>query len=109
MKRSDVFEPLEPPPHGWTRMKARLGERRARRWPIAVAAAAAVVLAVLLPKPGPRPGSDVEAALRGAMLDVPGEPLRVKRGAAQRLPSSDPNVLFYRVAVLNADEAPPED
>jgi hypothetical protein len=107
MKRSDVFEPLEPPPHGWTRLKARLEERRARRWPVAIAAVAAVVLALVL-APKPRPDAEVEAALRSGFI-VSNEALTLKDGAAQQLPSSDPKVLLYRVSVMNRNEAPPED
>lgn len=111
MKRSDVFEPLEPPPHGWTRMKARLEERRRPRWPLALAAGAAVFLAVVLQQPR----VDVTAELRrspsaGAFgLKVSSEALTLKDGASQQLPSSDENVLLYRVAVVSPSEAPPSE
>ena len=52
MKHDDVFEVLEPPPHGLTRLRARLEERRATRlaWPALLAVATLAVLVVLWPR-----------------------------------------------------------
>lgn len=52
MKREELFEVLEPPPHGLTRLRARIDERRylrVGRW-LLVSAIAAAVLVVLWPR-----------------------------------------------------------
>ncbi len=52
MKRDELFEVLEPPAHGLTRLRARIDERRylrAGRW-LLVSAITAAVLVVLWPR-----------------------------------------------------------
>jgi hypothetical protein len=109
MKRSEVFEAREPPPHGWARLRARLDERSPRRWPwLVVATVAALLLAVVLwPKRAPQ--VDFAAQLVRATaapelgLGEPGPTLAVSEGAAERLPSTDPSVLLYRVQMVEPD------
>jgi hypothetical protein len=113
MKRREVFEVLEPPSHGWTRLKARLEERPRRRWRWAVAiAAAALLLAVIVWPKRPAEVSVVAELARSAAgpsfgVAPQGRALAVIEGAAERLPSSDPSVVLYRVAMVEA--APAED
>ncbi len=117
MKRSDVFEVREPPPHGWTRLKARLEERRPARWPWAVVATGAVALIVLfaLPRPGridPALQERCTGRARGNVDPGSNEPVTFAgdaRGAVLRVSSQDAQVVMYRVAMLSAtDEAPTE-
>lgn len=98
MKRDELFEVLEPPPHGLTRLRARLEERRSRRLagPLLVLASAAAVLTVALwPRPE-APRVDFSAALITAPEGV------TARGetAVEAQPSSNPNVVIYRAEVL---------
>lgn len=115
MKRSELFEAVEPPPYGWSRMSARLSERRQPVWRPALGAVFAVAIVVagtltsrvpvlpvnLLPLALADPAS---AATLG--LDVPQEPVAVVGGnaAVMRLPSSNPQVLMYRLATVTVAE-----
>jgi hypothetical protein len=111
MKLREVFDPLEPPPQGWARMKAQLDERRLPRWPWALAVAAAALLLAVAVWPRPRratPAEVTDVMMRSAAalsfgLAPKGPTLAVIEGAAEPLPSSDPNVLLYRVAMVEAD------
>lgn len=108
-----LFEPLEPPPDGVERMRARFAERsHARpRFGIAVSGVAAVaalvaLLAVL------RTGTHIGGAGDDAILAAPeldrllgretrSVPLSVERDGqalqTEELPSADPRVRIYRV------------
>ncbi|MEW5738656.1 MAG: hypothetical protein AB1938_06995 [Myxococcota bacterium] len=57
MKRADVFEVVEPPPGGLTRLKARLDAEGSQRpwWILGPAVAAAAVLVLLLVRPSVEP------------------------------------------------------
>jgi hypothetical protein len=97
MKRSDVFEQLEPQPHGWTRLRARLQTERPRgRWLAVATVSALAVLLVLIALPRRVPAVD----LSPFVLTGEGPALVVKNGAALQLPTSDPSVLLYRVETL---------
>src|SRR5581483_7116840 len=103
-----VFEVLEPPAHGWARLQARLEERPPRRWPWALALAAALLLAVVLwPRAHEVPVTLTRSASAVALgLEARGPALAAVEGAAEAVPSSDPNVLLYRIAMVDA--MPPE-
>jgi hypothetical protein len=115
VKREEIFEVLEPPPYGWTRLEARLSERRGARWPLAVAAvalaAASLLIAVVLAWPRTQAVDlSVEISRSSAAasfgLGEDTRTLAVRTGAAEALPSSDPNVVLYRVAMVEtADSA----
>jgi hypothetical protein len=85
--RAELFEPLEPPPGGWARLRARLDEPPVRRAPIWIAAAATYALAL--------------AAV--ALRPPPPEPVTVPPGnqAAARVRVPDERVVFYWVASMN--------
>ncbi len=115
MKRSELFERLEPPPHGWTRLAARLSERRAPRWRPALGAAFAVAVVVLGTLTSREPVAPVdllpavladpaEAAALG--VEVKQEPVAVldRNAAVMRLPSSNPQVVMYRLATVGEEE-----
>lgn len=103
------FEILEPPPGGLTRLKAAMAGRRAVRiWQPVLAGVLAVALIAfaLFAKVQGRVDL-VEAARRAALI---GEPVVVRGEAAVlRVPSSNPRVLVYRVAMLDPTLAPPVD
>jgi hypothetical protein len=110
VKREKIFEALEPPPFGWTRLEARLNARVARRWPWAVAAATALLWVVVLAWPRATP-VDVTVEIAGSSaaasfgLEGDTRTLAVRTGAAQALPSSDPNVVLYRIAMVDSTGA----
>jgi hypothetical protein len=103
MKRDELFEVLEPPPHGLTRLRAKLASRRANRlvWPALVTAvAAAVALLVFLPR------GEAPVDFRAALVMESGPPVSALDGQSlglERLPSGNPKVVLYRVAVLDQD------
>lgn len=109
MKRDQLFEVLEPPPHGLTRLRAQLAARRARCWKgaLALSAAATLVVVLLTPRPHANPFErDARAALDALRADGPGLEARGSTGV-QALPSSTPRVMLWRVtAVDEADPAP---
>lgn len=117
MKKQQVFEVLEPPPHGLTRLKARLREERRARWTartvLATVVGVAVALAVVVSRPEAAPlklvaRDGVTAGLLG-LAPAAGDPVTVldaSQAAAVRLPSSNPDVVLYRVAVLGDEGAP---
>lgn len=105
-----LFEVLEPPPHGLTRLRAKRAARRGRRWAwpaLAVALAATVTVLFVVPREAP---VDFGASLQGSLF-APGAGPAVSALDAQvlgveALPSGNPRVLLYRVAVLSAASAP---
>lgn len=108
MKREELFPVLEPPAGGWGRMKARLrpAPRRSLWLAAASGAAAAGLAAALLAAP---PVVDLTVAARVGVtagllgLEPEGaEPviIRGEGAAVQRLNSSNPSVVLYRLAVL---------
>ena len=120
MKKSELFEPLEPPPGGLTRLRARLGERRAPAWrPVLVAASAlAFVVVGTLTSRAPQPAdlysavrSDPEAAVAMGLDTPQAEPAAITGGAAGllRLKSSNPQVVMYRLATLPSVEQDPAE
>jgi hypothetical protein len=100
MKHDDVFEVLEPPPGGLTRLRARVSERTSRRraaLSLATAVGAVCVL-VLWVKPAPPPPLWVAAQ---ALVAPPSEPVEARGATAvEQLPSSNPQVVIYRVSSL---------
>jgi hypothetical protein len=118
MKRSDVFEVREPPPYGWTRLKASLDERQRARWPWALVAlgALAVMLLIMAMPRGRAVAPEVQratlAAIEVTSRGYVGEPVAMRaesNGAVLRVPSDDPQVVMYRVAMLSSDDAPPTE
>ena len=100
MKRDDVFEVLEPPPHGLTRLRGKLASRRANRllWPALVTAVAAAVVVLLVPR------GEVPADFSASLARESGPPVSALDGQSlglERLPSGNPKVVLYRVAVLD--------
>lgn len=106
MKRDEVFEVLEPPPHGLTRLDARLRERNsarlARRLALGLAMSAAAVVLTLLPRAEP----ELSQAAR-TLASVPGEAV-VARGetVVQPMASSTGNVVLVRVSAIDRQRAP---
>ena len=110
----DVFDRLEPPPGGeallLSRIRASTPRRRAWVWGgVSFAAAAACGLFLLLRPPSSAPITDNPALARFGMLDPAADGIQIlpaSRGvaAAIPLPSSDPNVLIYAVAVVGSGE-----
>ena len=120
MKLGDAFEPLEPPAGGLTRLRARLASPRPSRWRTPVFALASLAIAAVVIVRWTAPDEvDLIGELRrngaGVVvgLDAPNvEPVVLQPGQAaglQRLPSHDPQVLLYRLAVLDASMTPPAD
>ncbi len=96
MKHDELFEVLEPPPHGLTRLRAAMEEKRRHRvmWPAVVAASAAAALLLLMPR---QPDPLVSAAR--AELMAPADAVTGHGDTAvEALPSSTPGVVIYRVA-----------
>jgi len=108
-----LFELLEPPPGGLTRLRSRIRRaehRRARSWQLASATAglAVIVVAVLLiptfNRSNGQPldiGSDL-LAIRAGLVDPPAEPVTIVaehrgRFAVQRIPTTDDRVVLYMV------------
>jgi len=109
MKRDEVFEVLEPPVGGLTRLRARLAERRSTRvgrWVLAaVLAAAAVTVVVGVPEREPAPDFTAALTVMGTGQGVEGR----GESAVEALPSSDPKVQLYRVGSLSSREDPREE
>jgi hypothetical protein len=116
MKRGDLFEELEPPPGGLTRLRSRLKEQRRRglgRPALAFALALALVAAAfgaLRTQP-----VDLRPAVRGSVtagligVDAAGPSVVLEAGqpaGLQRLPSANPNVVLYRVAAIDPRQLP---
>jgi hypothetical protein len=111
MKREELFEVIEPPPHGLTRLRGKLASRRANRWlrPALLLAFAATMAVLLLVPRTSHPEVNVSLVTplllpeRGA---APVSALDGSRLALERLPSENPKVVLYRVAVLPETEEP---
>ncbi|MDP1829401.1 MAG: hypothetical protein Q8L48_39410 [Archangium sp.] len=112
MKRGDVFEVLEPPPHGLTRLRGKLASRRVNRvlWPALVMAVAAALVLFFIPREAP---VDLRQRLVGGVFGPgSGPPVSALDGRAlglERLPSGNPQVVVYRVAVLEAGASTARD
>lgn len=98
MKRREVFEQLEPPPFGLERLRARLETERSKapRLVLVASAVAAVLVAVLWPRPE---AIDLTASL-GLASTVEVAPLDPGTTAVLALPSSNPDVVLVRVSSL---------
>jgi hypothetical protein len=83
--RAELFEQLEPPPHGLAHLRARLDSPPTPRAPLWIAAAATCAVALALAGLGPRPAAPVTVP-PGALT------------AAVRVPLKDDRVVFYWVA-----------
>jgi len=99
MKRDEVFEVLEPPPHGLTRLRARMEERRARRfaWPVLVTASAVAVLAVVFWPRAEGPRVDFTAQLEAMKVETA---TGLGQTALEPLVSQNAGVVLYRVSVM---------
>lgn len=111
MKREQVFEPLEPPPFGLERLRARLAERRRRVSPLVLAGVVASALVVLFVWPK-TPGVDLVALARSSaaapMVGVRSleDVSALDETGVLRLPSQNPDVVLYRVASLQQEPSP---
>ena len=105
------FEILEPPPGGLTRLKAAMAERRTVRvWQPVLAGALALLLVAVALFARSQERADLVGDVRGSVFGTVAAPVVVRGdAAAQRLPSSNPNVVLYRVATLDPTRIPPED
>lgn len=109
-----MFEILEPPAGGLTRLRARIRQdqvRRVRNSRLTVAGAGMAVVAVvalaagLFPGPAPvlLPGLESDLlAIQAGMVEPPAEPVSIPPAlrrdfAVQRIPTSDDKVIFYLV------------
>jgi hypothetical protein len=116
----DVFEPREPPPAGWTRLKVKITEaerRRTRRRVrlTGVVALAAVAVAVVVSPLGANREDPLQpllqadpALLERAGLVVPAKGIRVEHGAAA-LASRRGEVVFYRILTVAPEAKPLKD
>jgi len=105
MKRTQVFEELEPPPFGLERLRARLSERRRRGSPLVLVGVLASALVVVLAWPRSR-GVDLVALARASsaapMVGVSSldDVIALEQTGVLRLPSQNPDVVLYRVDSL---------
>lgn len=99
MKRDEVFEVLEPPAHGLTRLRARMEERRARRfaWPVLVGVSAVAVLAVVFWPRTEVPRVDFTAQVAAMKVETA---TGLGRTALEPLVSQNAGVVLYRVSVM---------
>jgi hypothetical protein len=89
---NDWFPELEPPPDGLRALRARLDARRGRWWPGLALVAAALLLAVLWPRPRAELALDAGLA---AVIAPPGAPVTATGGTlVERVPA---DVVWYRV------------
>lgn len=98
MKKEQVFEQLEPPQHGLTRLKARMAERRASRIlrPVLVLGVVATVLAVVF---WPRaPQVDFSPSL-AAMNAMEGDVMARGDTSIELMKSTNPRVVLVRAMV----------
>jgi hypothetical protein len=112
-EREGLFELLDPPPGGLTRLRAGLRAERRRRTrnrtlagALATAAAAAILLVLLVPGGGartPLPGLESDLlAVRLGLAEAPEEVVSVRPDlrreyAVRQVPTSDERVVFYLV------------
>jgi len=126
----DVFPELTPPAGGVEALRERLGRETAQRpagwhptararWVLSVAAAVTSIVVALAAtwiisdRSGRRPlaASSNPTLIGLGLCPAPSEPVTVpesERGriAVERIDTADPDVIFYRVAVLSSPEAP---
>lgn len=89
---TDWFPDLEPPPGGLRSLRARLDAPRRPWWPALALVAAAVLLAILWPRPRSELALDAGLA---AVLAVPRAPVTaVGATVVERVPA---DVVWYRV------------
>ena len=107
MKHDELFEVVNPPAHGLTRLRGKLASRRANRLlrPALVFALAAAVSLVFVPRGATEPAADLRNALLSSLLGAERtgpsvSALDARTLGVERLPSSNPKVLVYRVALL---------
>lgn len=103
MKHDEVFEVLEPPPHGLTRLRARMAARRARRvlGPALVGSLAALLVVLFFPRDE---AVDLRASYAASVFNAGGPPVTALDGSAvavERMPSSNPQVVLYRISSLS--------
>ncbi len=105
MKRDELFEVLDPPPGGLTRLRSRLAARSTRRRAVLSlgSALAAACLVVLWVAPRETPGLVMAAQ---ALVATSREAVEARgTTAVEAMPSSNPSVVLYRVSAV---EGPPE-
>lgn len=102
MKRDELFEVLEPPPGGLTRLRARMKAPVKVRWWVPLGVVAAGV-AVLVAVPAREPTVDLWSQSR--FWFTAGPPVvRGEGGTGVREVSSSPGVLFVRVSTLDRED-----
>jgi hypothetical protein len=115
-----LFEPLDPPPGGLTRLRAGLRAERRRRirnrslaGALATAAATALLVVFLVPGGGaaaPLPGLESDLlAVKLGLAEAPAEVVSIRPDlrreyAVRQVPTSDERVVFYMVG----SRRPPE-
>jgi hypothetical protein len=115
MKTSELFEVLDPPPRGWSRLNARLSAKPAPMWRPALGAVFAIAVVVLGTLTTREPVQAVNLLpialadpISAASLGVyrKQEPVSVfgTNAAVYRLPSSNPQVVMYRLSTLTESQ-----
>jgi hypothetical protein len=98
VKRDELFEVHEPPPHGLTRLRVRMEERRASRIlrpALVLAMAAAAVTVVLWPRAPEQDRVDFTASV--ANLDsMSGDVMGLGETAIEPMKSTNPKVVLVR-------------
>ena len=118
MKRSELFDPIEPPPGGLTRLRANLEPRPSMIWRPVLALVIAMIC-IALAWSFTRDEANLIGEARGSVFAelvgaeaVDAEPIALiagQPGALQRLASSNPQIVLYRVGMLDPAMAPPEE
>ncbi len=111
MKRSQVFEVLEPPPFGLERLRARRDEQPRRLGTLVLVGLATCACLVLLRWPRPSAVDLVSLARATSAAPMMGhavlsEVTALDNTGVLALPSTDPQVSLYRVASLEPLEQP---
>ena len=115
MKREELFEVFEPPPHGLNVLRGRMATRQAKRWlrPALLLAFAATALTLLFFPRGDaardQPRLDLALVTPWLKPEADAPPVSALDGsrlALERLRSENPKVVLYRVAVLPENEEP---
>lgn len=102
MKKQQVFEQFEPPPHGLTRLKSRMAERKASRIvrPVLALGVVATVLAVVFWPRAPEKGVDFSASV-SAMNAMDGDVMARGDTSIELMKSTNPRVVLVRAMVAN--------